>query len=298
MSYTSNLCVLICNAFLSVYKKNCNITAFNSCNSSNNTKSLYLILNLTLTTKTSRIYKDILTTISLNLRIYSISGSTSNIRYNESICSKELVNKRRLSCIWLTYNCNPRNILRFFLSCILRELSYNLFKHITYTKSISSRNRHRITYTKIIELIYIVLELLKTIRLVNSKNNRFLRSSKKISNQHIWCCNAITNVCDKYYNIGSFYSYLSLFSHGTHDNIFRLRFYTACIYYCKTMIQPLNIRIYSISCNAWSILNYRKSLSSKHIKECRFSNIWTPNYGNNFLSHSFFLIISIFLNHV
>ena len=122
MSYTSNLCVLICNAFLSVYKKNCNITAFNSCNSSNNTKSLYLILNLTLTTKTSRIYKDILTTIPLNLRIYSISGSTSNIRYNESICSKELVNKRRLSCIWLTYNCNPRNILRFFLASYFSTL--------------------------------------------------------------------------------------------------------------------------------------------------------------------------------
>src|SRR5690242_18579750 len=82
MGNTCNLSILFGYAFTCINDYNNNISTFYRTYGTDDTKTLNLFFDLTLSTKSSRINKDILFILPGYSSIYGISGSTSNVGYD------------------------------------------------------------------------------------------------------------------------------------------------------------------------------------------------------------------------
>ena len=115
MSYSCNLGILLCHTFRRINYYNDNIGSLYCCNCTNYTVPLNILFDLALSSKSGCINKDIFFSIILNICVYCISCSTCNIGYNNTVLLRKSVDKRRLSYVWLSYDCNLWSLILLFL---------------------------------------------------------------------------------------------------------------------------------------------------------------------------------------
>ena len=94
MCDTCNLCILLCNALCRINYHNDDIGTLYCCNSTNDTITLKILVNLALAAKTCCVNKDILAAISLKRRINGITCCSCNVRYNHTLLAYKTVYDR------------------------------------------------------------------------------------------------------------------------------------------------------------------------------------------------------------
>ena len=87
MSNSCNFCILLCYTFCGINHHNHHICSFYSSYRTNNAISLQFFFNLVFSTKTCCVNKSIFFSLISHLCINSISGSSCNVRNNDSIFS-------------------------------------------------------------------------------------------------------------------------------------------------------------------------------------------------------------------
>ena len=118
------------------------------------------------------------------------------------------------------------------------------------------------------------------INFVYDGHDRFFAAAEHIRNILIRCCKPRFAVKKENYNLRRFNCKLCLPTHLFCNYVLAFRLNAAGINKREPVIQPLRIRVNAVSCHARSILNNGYTLSGYLIKQCRFADIWSADYGN------------------
>ena len=123
MCDSGNLCILLGYPFRCINHHNDDIRTLHRGYGTDNTVSFEFFFNFIFSSKTCRINENIFISIPFYFCINGISCSSGNIRNNNTGFSKDFINQRRFSLIWLSYNRNLRNFLFFCLTCTLFKVT-------------------------------------------------------------------------------------------------------------------------------------------------------------------------------
>ena len=151
---------------------------------------------------------------------------------------QQLIDQRGLTNIRFTYNSNLRNIRILILSRILREMFYDLIKHISKSLTVSCRNGKWLADSQIIKFINIHHIFLNAVHLIHCKYHWFAAAAKHICNFRIRIHKSLMYICNKDNDIRSINSDLSLLPHLRKNHIAAIRFNTTCVNNSKIIIQP------------------------------------------------------------
>ena len=213
MSNTCDLRILLCNTLRRIDHYDNNIRTFYSSYCTDHTVSLNFLFHFTFTAKSGCINKNIIFTLPLHSGVYCISCSSGNVGNDHTVFSQKFIYQRGFTYIWFTYNSNSRDLIILICIRILRKMFDHFIEHISQSHTVCCRNRHRLTDTKIVELINIHHKFLNTVYLIYNKNNRFSAAAEHICNFCIGINQSLMNICNKDDNIRCFNGNLRLFSH-------------------------------------------------------------------------------------
>ena len=132
---------------------------------------------------------------------------------------------------------------------------HNCFQHISDPKTGSSRDRHRISDSKIIKLIDVRHIFFKIIYLVYYKDDRLSGTPEHIRHFRIRIYKALSYVSDKNDHICSLDCNLCLFPHLGEYHVFTVRLDTSGVDHSKFFIQPCHVRIDPVSCDSRRIFH-------------------------------------------
>ena len=131
MCNAGDLGILLSHTLDRINHNNNDIRTFHRRNSTDDTVSLNLFLDLVLSSEPRRINKHIFLSVVTDIRIDCISCRTRNIGNDHTILLRKLINKRRLTDIWLSDDGNLRALILWLILCRIREILNNFIKHIT-----------------------------------------------------------------------------------------------------------------------------------------------------------------------
>ena len=291
MGDSRNLGILLRHTFGCIDHNNDHICTFHSRYCTDNTVTLQFLFDLILPAQSCRINKYIFFSIPFDVCINSISGGASNIGYDHTVLTHQLIDNRRLSYIRFSNDSNLRTVILFCLAVCLRKMLYHFIQHVANAQTGRCRHRNRITDSQIIELIHICHEFLKTIYFVNYQDHRLVGTAQHICHLGICILQTLTHIHQENDHICGVDSDLCLLSHLSQNNIIAVRLNTACIDQCKIMIEPGDICIDSVPGHTWRIFYNRNILSRQGIKQCGFAHIRTPHNCYYWSAH----ILNLFL---
>ena len=220
------------------------------------------------------------------LGIHRIPRCTCNIGNDHPIFTDQAVNNGRFADIRFSDNRNFRTIILLFHLCIFREMTYNFVQHIADPHPVCRRDRPRITDSQIIKLIDIRHVFLEAVYFVDHQNHRLVGTAQHIRYLGICIHQSLLDIYHKQNHVRCVDGDLCLLPHLGQDDVPGIRLDTAGINQGKIFIQPRNVRINTVSRNARCILYDGDHLSRQCVKQCRFSDIGSANYCNDWLSFS------------
>ena len=147
-----------------------------------------------------------------DVRIYGISCSARNIRYDKPLFTQKLIYKRAFTGVGSSYYCNLR-IGFIFIFTVLRYMTAHRFKQISKPLLCFSAYRIRISESQIIKFIHFRTLLYMIIDLVYGKNYIFSGFSKHSRYVKILIRNPRSYISQKNNDVGSIYCKLRLFPH-------------------------------------------------------------------------------------
>ena len=286
MSNSGNLGILLGHAFFRIDDKHDDIGALYRADGADDHITLQLFFNFIFASKTCRINEDVLFSIMHYLGIHRIPRCTCNIGNDHPVFTDQAVNNGRFADIWFSDNRNFRTIILLFHLCIFREMTYNFVQHIADPHPVCRRDRPRITDSQIIKLIDIRHVFLEAVYFVDYQNHRLVGTAQHIRYLGICIHQSLLDIYHKQNHVRRVDGDLCLLPHLGQNDVPGIRLDTAGINQGKIFIQPRNVRINTVSCNARCILYDGDHLSRQCVEQCRFSDIGSANYCNDWLSFS------------
>ena len=251
---SGNLGILLRDALRRIDHDDADIRPLHRCHRTDDAVALDLFLNLILPSKTCGINKDIFFSVVGNVGINRIARGSRNVGDNHTVLLCQLVNEGGLADIRLTDDRNLRALVLLLVLRIVREVLDHFIQHISKSQHGCRRDRKRIADAEIVELIHIRHELLKAVHFVDHKHDRLAGASEHICHLGIRILQSLSDIREENNHVRRRNGNLRLLSHLRENDISAVRLNTAGIDHRKMIIQPVDVRIDTVSCHSRRIL--------------------------------------------
>ena len=225
-----------------------------------------------------------------DLRIDRVTGRSGNVGDDHAVLAQQLIDHGALSDIRLTDEGDLDGIILVLFCRLNREVPDHLIEHVADAELVHRRYTERITEPQIIELVNIVTELLEAVDLIHTENDRLSGLPEHIRHLVVRIDETGTNIHDENDDICRIDRQLCLCTHLRQDDILGIRLDTTRIDQRKLVIQPLRIRIDTVTGHARRILHDGDLLPCNQVEQRRLTYVWTAYHRHHHFSHIFTLL--------
>ena len=208
-----DLCILLRHALLRIDDENGNVCALYGAHGAHDHKMLELFLDLILSAKSRRINKDIFLATIFDLRVHGIPCSACDVRDDQTILTKELIDDGGFPYVRLSDDGDLRPFIFLFLRTALREMCTDGLKHVPQSGAVRRRDGNGIPDPKIIKLVDVRHKLLNRIHLIHDKHHGLFRSAEQVCHLRIGVLQALFHVHQENDHVRSVDGDLCLFPH-------------------------------------------------------------------------------------
>ena len=219
--------------------------------------------------------------------IDGVPGGAGDGRDNEPVLADQAVDDRRLAHIGFADDGHPNRVILLFLRFHSLKIAADMVQHVAETGTVGGRDGVGIPDAQVIELIDIRHITAGLVNLVDRQDDRLMGPAQHIRHLSVRVGHALPDIHHKDDDIRHFNGQLGLFPHLGQDNVFGIRFYTACIDQCELIIEPAAVRVDPVPGHAGRILHDRDHLSGHYVKESGFAHIRASYHRNDRSDFSF-----------
>ena len=283
-------CISLCDSLGRVDQHETDIRAIHGRDGTNDGVTLDIIVDLSLPAKTRRIDEGIFLSVMHDLRIDRVTGRAGNVGDDHAVLAQQLIDHGALSDIRLTDEGDLHRIILVLFCRLDREVPDHLIEHVTDTELVYRGYTERIAEPQIIELIDIISELLEAVDLIDAENDRLSGLPEHIRHLIVCIDETGTHIHDENDDIRRIDCQLRLRTHLRQDDILGIRLDTTRIDQRKLVIQPLRIRIDTVTGHTRRILHDGDLLPCNQVEQRRLTYVWTAHHRHHHFSHIFTLL--------
>ena len=286
MGDSGDLRILLRNTFLCIDHQYHHLGTLYGTDGTDDHITLQFFLDLVLPAKTGSINEDIFFAVISDLGIHRISGGTRDIRNDQTVLTQQFVDQGRLADIGLSDDGHTGAVILFFLCLFLIKIFRYGLQHVTDSQTIHRRDRMGIANTQIVEFVDIRHILLEAVHLIDHQYHGLVGTAQHVCHLGIRIHQSLLYIHQENDHVCSLHSDLCLFPHLGQDHVLAVRLDTSCVDQGKCHIQPVDIRIDTVSGNTGCIFHNRYIFASQCIEQGGLTDIRASHHRNDGLGFS------------